>query len=152
MADTTQKQPDDVEKIRDEWIRRLSQLVVDVKGWAENLGWATKRIEITKQDSIIGTYQAPALLMQKEAARVLLEPISRSAPGYDGVVDLYLIPAYDDIATILFHVDHWQLHYMFPGMTGLSMVEEAPAKPLDERSLSEILEAMLADVSQDSPR
>ena len=33
-------------------------------------------------------YQAPALLLQKETARVLLEPVGRAAPGAEGVVDL----------------------------------------------------------------
>ncbi|CAN5626762.1 hypothetical protein BH23PLA1_BH23PLA1_41690 [soil metagenome] len=83
MAETSNKLTGEVENFRDEWISRLNDLVVDVEGWAEELGWATKRIEMTKQDSLIGTYQAPALLMQKEAARVLLEPIARSSPGYD---------------------------------------------------------------------
>jgi hypothetical protein len=29
--------------------------------------------------------------------RELLEPIGRPAPGIEGIVDLYLMPAYDDI-------------------------------------------------------
>ena len=66
------------------------------------------------EDSDIGTYQAPALLLQQDTLRMLLEPIARTAPGADGVVDLYLMPAYDDIATLYFADGKWQLHYTFP--------------------------------------
>ncbi len=48
----------------------------------------------------------PALLMQEgPSAGLILEPIARSAPGADGVVDLYLLPAYDDIASLYFYND-----------------------------------------------
>lgn len=66
------------DQLRDEWLDRISQLVRSVQGWAESLGWATRQIEVTKEDSRIGRYRAPALLMQHEATRVLLEPIARA--------------------------------------------------------------------------
>ena len=53
--------------------------------------------------------------MQREIDRVLLEPVTRFAPGTDGVVDLYLMPAYDDIATIYRVGGEWKLHYAFRG-------------------------------------
>ena len=51
--------------------------------------------------------------MQEGTVRIILEPIARSTPGAEGVVDLYLMPAYDDVAT-LFYEDGWKLHYPFP--------------------------------------
>ena len=36
------------------------------------------------------------------------------APGTEGVIDLYLMPAYDDIASIYYSGDRWNLHYLFP--------------------------------------
>jgi hypothetical protein len=63
------------------------------------------------EDGDIGSYSAPGLLLQKEYTRVLLEPLGHSAPGADGVVDLYLMPAYDDVATLLFIGGRWQVHY-----------------------------------------
>ena len=71
-----------------------------VQTWADALGWSTRQIEVTLTDSQIGKYKAPALLLQEDAIRILLEPIGRSAPGAEGVVDLYLMPAYDDIASL----------------------------------------------------
>jgi hypothetical protein len=51
-------------------------------------------------DAEASTYHAPALLLQQETVRILLGPLARSAPGADGVVDLYLLLAYDDIASL----------------------------------------------------
>ena len=105
------------DRLRDDWLGRLSGLIQNVQTWAEEIGWATKRIEVTLSDSQIGKYTAPALLLQEDSIRVLLEPISRSAPGAEGVVDLYLMPAYDDIASLYHYDGDWHVHYMFPGTT-----------------------------------
>ena len=109
-AETSTNQAEDQEKLREEWLGRLSDLVETVRNWTLDLDWSTRQIEKKMGDSRLGTYKAPALLLQKETARVLLEPIARFAPGVEGVVDLYLMPAYDDIATLYFYDDGWQLH------------------------------------------
>jgi hypothetical protein len=130
------------EKLRDEWLSRLTDLVDFVKEWAEELGWSTRRIELPMEDSQIGAYRAPALIFQKEASRVMLEPIARSAPGAEGIVDLYLMPAYDDIASLYFCDRAWQLHYMFPGTPLVGTIREAESKPLSKDTFREVLEEM----------
>ena len=42
---------------------------------------------------------------------MLLDPIARSAPGTEGVVDLYVMPAFDDVASLYFYNGEWQLCY-----------------------------------------
>ena len=101
-------------KLRDEWLLRLNDLIQKVETWANSLNWATRRIKVTLNDSVVGSYQASALLLQHEAVRIMFEPIARSAPGADGVVDLYLMPAYDDIATFYFYDGQWRIQYMYP--------------------------------------
>jgi hypothetical protein len=132
----------DADRLRDEWLRRLTSLVESVRTWAEELGWSTRRIELPLEDSQIGTYRAPALILQEEATKVLLEPIARSAPGAEGVVDLYLMPAYDDIASLYFYDGGWQLHYMFPESPIVGTIREAESKPLSKDTLREVLEEM----------
>ena len=83
-ADTSTNLAEDKEKLRDEWLARLSDLVETVRGWAEELDWSTRRIETKMDDREIGDYKAPALLIQKETVRAILDPIGRSAPGVDG--------------------------------------------------------------------
>lgn len=132
------------DKVRRDWLARLSDLIDHVESWADELGWATRRIQKRMADSQIGTYDAPALLLQKEISRVLLEPIARSAPGAEGVVDLYLMPAYDDIATLYYVDGGWQLHYMFSGSPRAAAIEEADFKPFSKDILRDALEDMRA--------
>ena len=80
-ADVSTNRPEDKVKLRDEWLARLSDLVETVRGWAEELDWSTRRIEAKMEDSEIGTYKAPALILQRETVRAILEPIGRAAPA-----------------------------------------------------------------------
>lgn len=134
---------DEARKLRDEWLERLTQLVTTVRGWAEAGNWSTRVIEKRMEDSRIGVYKAPALLLQKETTRVFLEPIARSAPGTDGVVDLYLMPAYDDIASLYFEHGEWRLHGIKPLSASVDAIHEDAAEPLSEKSLSQVLEQMI---------
>lgn len=134
------------EVLRNAWLERLSQLVKQIKQWAEEAGWSTRPIEVSLTDSQLGRYKAPALLMQENAIRVLLEPIARSAPGADGVVDLYLIPAYDDIASLYLCDGTWRIHYMFPGTPPVATLRKASAEPISAESFRAVLESMKANV------
>jgi hypothetical protein len=123
------------------WLDRLWSLVRSVEGWAKELGWATRLLDKSLEDSHIGKYKAPALLMQEGTDRVLLDPLGRSSSGTEGVVDLYLMPAYDDIARLLYYEGRWNLHFMLQGTT-VASVRDIPAKPLSKETLQEVLEAM----------
>lgn len=132
----------DHEAVRGEWFGRLEALASDVRRWAEETGWSARSITKKMEDSQLGVYEAPALLLQKETVRVLLEPIARSAPGADGVVDLYLMPAYDDIASLYLVDGVWQLHYMFDGAPVVATIRQAESVPLDREALGQVLDAM----------
>ena len=131
-----------LDRLRDKWLECLSDLMRRVQSWAAELDWSTRQIEVSLSDSELGKYKAPALLIQEDAIRVLLEPIARSAPGAEGVVDLYLMPAYDDIASLYFYEGDWHVHYMFPGTPTVATVRDAEARPLTMDSLREVLEEM----------
>jgi hypothetical protein len=121
----------------DQWLENLAGLINSARSWAEELGWSTRIIEKTIEDSEVGNHQAPALLMQKEMVRALLEPIGRSGPGFDGVVDFYLLPAYDDIASLFFYKHGWHLHYPPPGHKGATK-----GKPVSKANFRKVLEEM----------
>ena len=55
------------------WLGRLAALINDVETWVKALDWSTRRIEKSMEDSQIGRYKAPSLLMQLDTNRVLLE-------------------------------------------------------------------------------
>jgi len=137
----------DADRLREEWLKRLDDLINTVDAWAKEEDWVTRRITKKIHDSTIGTYHAPALIFQKETARMILEPIARSAPGTEGVVDLYLMPAYDDVAS-LFHYDGgWQLHYVFAGSPPVARNQEEEAKPLSRETLHAVLQKMIANAA-----
>jgi hypothetical protein len=146
-AETSTNQAEDQEKLREAWLERLSGLVETIGGWARDLDWSTRQIEKKMEDSQLGNYKAPALLLQKETVRVLLEPIARFAPGVEGVVDLYLMPAFDDIATLYFYDEGWQLHYMSPTSPTVATIREAEHKPLSKESLQSVLDEMIKNAA-----
>ena len=96
------------------WIQRTSDLVTSVESWAKDFGWSTKRIDKKIEDPRLGNHRAAGLVMQGDTVRILLEPISASAPGSDALVDLCLMPGYDDIASLYHRDGRWHVHYVFP--------------------------------------
>ena len=124
------------------WIDRVTSLIGQVEQWAQEMGWSTRRLEKKLDDVRVGKHRVPTLLMQEGTCRVLLEPLGRSAPGAEGVVDLYLLPAYDDIASLYYYDNRWNLHYMVPGSKPVATVREAEATPLLKDSLVRVLAEM----------
>lgn len=129
---------------RQEWLEKLQKLVATVKGWADELDWATRIVDKKMEDAEIGNYRASALLIQKETVRLFLEPVARAAPGTEGVVDLYLMPSYDDIASLYSYNNRWNVHYMFEGAPTLGNIRETKAKPLTKATLRKVFDEMTA--------
>lgn len=124
------------------WIERVANLVGSVEKWAKELGWSTKRIDKKLEDPWIGNHKVAALLMQYDTVRVLLEPVSPSAPGSQGLVDLYLMPGYDDIASFYFRESTWHVHYVFSTQRAGAAITESESRPLSKKTLGAILGEM----------
>jgi hypothetical protein len=129
------------DKERVDWIVLLDQLVTTVSAWVEP-DWATRVIKKTMSDPLLGEYEAPALLMQRDVTRLLLEPITRFAPGVDGVIDLYRMPAYDDIASLYRVGDEWRLHYAFRGEKFIAGIRNVEPLPFSRDSFLRVLNAI----------
>ena len=121
------------------WVGRVTRLVDAVEAWARELGWSTRRLDKQLDDHEIGRHVVPALLMQRELHRLMLEPVGRSGPGTSGIVDLYLLPAYDDIATFYCEGENWTVHYLFPGSAPVASVREAQSLPLAREVVEKVL-------------
>jgi hypothetical protein len=134
----------DPDAVRDDWLARLGELVGKVKGWAEQSGWKTREITKSMKDSVLGEYRAPALLVQRETVEAILNPVSRFVPGADGAVDLYLMPAYDDIASLYFLDGEWKLHYVFHDAPAVAEVREPEVMTLSEGTVIRVLEEIAA--------
>jgi hypothetical protein len=136
----------DSDDIKSAWLDRLNILVEEVKGWAQASGWRTRRIDKTVNERRLGIYKVPVLLMEKDTVEVVLNPVARFVPGANGAVDLYVAPAYDDIASLYLQGDQWVLHYVDqpdPMVTG--SVIEIKSEPYSETTIRKILNRMVAD-------
>ena len=94
---TRASQIEDPEVVLAHWQDRLKILVHGVKEWVERAGWRTRTIEKPINDRELGKHTVPVLLMEKDMVEVALNPVSPLVPGAEGAVDLYLVPAYDDM-------------------------------------------------------
>lgn len=126
---------------RERFLNHLARLIDLVETWARQSDWSTRRIEKTVRDEL-GEYSAPGLLMQKEFCRVLLDPIGSSSFGDEGVVDLYRMPEYDDVARLYFSEGQWHIHFVFPGAATTGEISNDTSPPLSTTLFNSVLETM----------
>ncbi len=142
MEATPQEFDDDVRvRVRTlrRWLGQLNALVSNVREWAEEDGWSARIVDKPLEEADIGDYSAPALVLQRDMKRLGLEPVGDAAPGIEGMVDLYVLPAYDDIAKLFFCDGRWRLHSMMDGTkSGLN-------KPLTKKVFREVVVQMTAN-------
>jgi hypothetical protein len=75
---------------------------------------------------------------------VLLDPIAYDVPGSEAVVDLYLMPTYDDAASLTFEQGRWTIRYMPPPDADTNRVILKSAEPLSAETLNEVLDSIAA--------
>ena len=68
--------------------------------------------------------------------------MARFAPGSEGVVNLYLMPAYDDIASLFIVNGEWRLHYTSPRNQSVEKTTESEPRMLSKETLAEVLNEM----------
>jgi hypothetical protein len=125
------------------WIDRVTALIGQVEQWAKQLGWSSRRLDKQLDDLWIGKHHVPALIMQEDTCKVVLEPVGRSSPGAEGVVDLYLMPAYDDVARLYYYDGRWNLHHSSADAKAVT-VRDSQATLLSK----ETFEKVLAELTQ----
>ncbi len=134
---------EDPENVKAEWVGRLDALIDDVEGWAKMSGWHTRRIAKTVNERRLGVYKVPVLLMEKNTVEAVLNPVARYVPGAEGAVDLYVAPAYDDIASLYFEGNHWVIHCSErPDPLSTHSVVEITDRPYSEQTIRAILDGM----------
>jgi hypothetical protein len=103
------------EQVRDDWVRAVTDLVAQVEGWCRDRGWPTRRIDKRMYDAALGEYTVPALKIQVDLLKLLLEPDSRYLTGTDGGANLYVMPDFDDAARLFRHGGGWVIHPLQAG-------------------------------------
>ncbi len=100
--------------------------------------------EIPDHDSDGTLFEVPSLFIQKGPTRLLLDPIAYDAPGSEGVVDLYLMPAYDDAASLYLVDGRWQIHYVFPDQPAETEIPRSDVSELSEETIKRVLDEIFA--------
>ena len=130
---------------REQFEKRVEALVAQVEQWSGPHEWVTKRYPKRMRDAGRQIFEIPALYLQKGPVRVLLDPLAYDVPGAEAAVDLYLMPTYDDLATLFFEDGGWVIHYAFPSEPGqTNSGTETQALPLSEGTLNQVLDSIAA--------
>ena len=125
---------------RDRWRARMDELVTQVAGWVEPNDWVTRPYPKRMRDSDGQVFEVPSLFLQKGPIRLLLDPIAYDAPGTEGMVDLYLMPTYDDMASLDFVDGRWRIHYIFPDQSAVAGDEQPDVMELSETTINRVLD------------
>jgi hypothetical protein len=124
----------------------VEELVEQVRAWAEPHEWVTKPYPKRMRDVENQVFEIPSLFLQKGPVRVLLDPIAYDVPGTEGLVDLYLMPTYDDLASLYFESGRWTIHYPLPADLDDTHSEAQPlALPVNEQSINQVLDSIAAN-------
>jgi hypothetical protein len=129
-------------KQRDQFQERVKALVNQVRKWAEPHEWVTKPYPKKMRDLDSEVFEIPALFLQKGPTRVLLDPVAFDVPDAEGVVDLYLMPTYDDMARLYFENGDWVIHYAFPPDPLDVSAIESQSLPFSEKTINQILDSI----------
>ena len=124
----------------DDWLELLNGLIDNVKAWAEAAGWETRLTGRDVKGKGVVHYEVPVLVLDRDEAEVSLVPVARKVPGADGLVDFYLMPDFDDVASLYQEKGQWFFHYAFqPDPRATHSVIETERFLLDEASLNRVL-------------
>src|SRR5262249_19294179 len=102
--------------------------------------WVTKPYTKRMRDADGTVFEVPSLFLQKGPTRLLLDPIAYDAPGTEGIVDLYLMPTYDDMASLDFVDGRWRIHYAFPDQSAVDGIEQPEVMELSEATINRVLD------------
>lgn len=130
----------------DDWLELLKGLVENVKAWAEAAGWESRLAgrDVNEKGGV--RYEVPVLVLERGEAEVSLVPVARKVPGADGLVDFYVMPDFDDVASLYREEGQWSFHYAFHADPMETRSElETERFPLDEASLNRVLNDIAAN-------
>jgi hypothetical protein len=129
----------------DDWLYVLNGLIDNVKAWAETAGWETRLTARDVKEKGGLRYEAPVLVLDRDEAEVSLVPVAREVPGANGLVDFYLMPEFNHVASLYREKGQWFFHYAFhPDPEVASSVIETERFQLDEASFNRVVNDIAA--------
>ena len=128
---------------RQEFQRRIHELVARFEAEVDRSEWITRRYPKRMRDDARDVFEVSALYLQKGATSLLLDPIGYNVPGAEGAADLYLMPAYDPMASLYFEGGQWVIHSnALPDLAEPRPAAEAQSLPLSRETINQVLNAI----------
>ena len=128
---------------REQFQRRVEELVAQFEREVDRREWVTGRYPKKLRDDARQVYEVPSLRLQKGPINLLLDPIGYDVPGAEGAADLYLMPGYDPTASIYFEDGRWVIHYAFPpDPFETHSVIETQILPLSAETINQVLNSI----------
>jgi hypothetical protein len=130
----------------DAFASQVERVVDQLEGILSRQDWVLRRDPKRMRDETGNVYSVLSLTLFKGPVRLLLDPNGYDIPGADGVVDLYLLPPYDPVATLYLEHGEWFIHSPFPtNLNALADPTKWTRSPLTEDSISNVLESIARD-------
>ena len=92
-----------------EWTQLIADLIRDIAEWSRDEGWSVDERRVEREESTLGTYEAPSLAIDGPKGHLVVEPKARYVIGADGRVDLYAWPSLNRFLIVRVG-DQWKLH------------------------------------------
>jgi hypothetical protein len=128
----------------DAFVNQVEFVVRQFEGALAGKDWLIRRDPKRMRDETGNVYSVLSLTLLKGPVRLLLDPNGYDIPGAEGVMDLYLLPPYDPVATLYLESGDWFIHSPFP--SALDSIDDPTIwtrSPLTEDSISNALESVV---------
>lgn len=88
-----QQEPQERVRLRDEWVRAVTELEAQITQWAREEGWQAHLEKRTLNEEDIGSYTVPDIALETPEGRLLLEVKGRGPAAAAGRVQLMAWPS-----------------------------------------------------------
>ncbi|WP_165227521.1 hypothetical protein [Aquisphaera insulae] len=82
------------------WRDGLNELFGSIRDWAGSLGWRSRLARKHLVEKAVGRYEVPVLILDRGDAEISVVPVARQAPGAEGLVQFFRMPAYESVASL----------------------------------------------------
>ncbi len=98
----------------DAFAKQVESVVSEFEASLSRQDWSMKRDLKRMRDEIGDVYAVQSLTLINGPVRLLLDPNGYDIPGAEGVMDLYVLPPYNPVATLYLEEGEWFIHSPFP--------------------------------------
>ena len=128
----------------DVFVSQVKRVVDQFESTLSRQDWMLRHDPKRMRDEAGNVYSIPSLTLFKGPIRLLLDPNGYDIPGAEGVMDLYLLPPYDPVATLYLEHGEWFIHSPFPvNLNAIANATEWTRSPLTKDSISDVLESIV---------